>query len=99
MCDVFVTLLASGGCIVNITGTLGTVDQVSAHYRTILADPSCTVDTVSDIMNKFVAAAQWDQHCQAGFSNSALAMSTLGRNVMGRAHARELSQRQVRVRL
>ena len=81
--------------MVNVTGTLGTITQVAPEHQSQLTDSKCTVDDVSDLMNKFVQTAQSDQHRQAGFSNSALGMSKLGQIAVGRIHARDLAGRNV----
>ncbi len=96
VCDVLMPIIVPGGCVVNVTGSLGTLDQVTPEYRTVLADPQCTIEAVSQFMNKYVEAAQTEKHIEAGFSHSITGMFKLGQIVAGRAHARQLRQRQVR---
>ena len=92
--DALLPLVPSGGVVVNVASGAGQLSQVSPQYQKQLSEAD-NIDTVTEVMNKFVAAAQKGEQKQAGFSNSAYGMSKLGMIAAGRVHAKQLAGRNV----
>ncbi len=81
--------------MVNVASMGGKLGQVSKEHQKALSSDSCTVETVTQLMETFVETTQSGKHREAGFSNSAYGMSKLGVIAAGRVHARQLAHRNV----
>ena len=92
--EVLYPIVANDGCVINVASMCGKLNQVSDQYQKQLSEAD-NIDTVTEVMNKFVAAAQKGEQKQAGFSNSAYGMSKLGMIAAGRVHAKQLAGRNV----
>ena len=82
--------------MINVASMCGRLSQVSQQFQNQLQHAS-SVDDVTDVMNKFVSAAQEGKQKEAGFSNSAYGMSKLGIIAAGRVHAEQLREKEVRL--
>ena len=96
VCDQLLPLVPTGGVVVNVASGGGRLGQVSSKYQKVLTDAN-DIATVTDVMNKFVSAAQEGKQKEAGFSNSAYGMSKLGMIAAGKVHAKQLREKNVRL--
>ena len=95
VCETLLPIMAPGGCVINVTGQLSSLRQVTPELQQVFAQAP-DVATVSAAMKMFVEKAQTNEHRQYGFSNSCLGMSKLGVMAVARIHAHEMASKNVR---
>lgn len=83
-------LLRDGASITNVTSGLGSLDNLDAAHRALLADPALTRDALEAAMRRF---AQGDED----WGTDAYGVSKAALDVLTRLLAVELAPRQIRV--
>ncbi|NVB79714.1 MAG: SDR family NAD(P)-dependent oxidoreductase [Kofleriaceae bacterium] len=84
-------LLRDGATITNVTSGLGSLDNLDATHRRLLADPALTRDTLVDAIREFVRDGG------TGWGADAYGVSKAALDALSRVLARELAPRQIRV--